>query len=461
MLWPNNAAACGYKCYMNHCIVRDNPDNCNDNNHCTNDRCINNVCSFVAKRNGLECESDIKKPCTRGSCHNAQCISIFDELLPGCESSSSSSDSSSSDSIDLSISVSVHDSSSSDSDSSSSSSSSSIEVCKRDSDCDDRNECTLEYCVAGACKYHNKPDLGDCHFVTRDPCLTGQCRVGHCVPVCNRDNSNCLCNPHTPPPRTTHAPPTTTTREGACSTNAQCDDHNPCTDDMCVNFKCLHLACGDHRRCDDGDDNSCTTGVCVEKDCVAKPTPNAPGCTTTTTPATTTTTTTTTTAAPTTVATTTSEVTTSSKTSRTHSHHTTKTKPESDSSDEDDDGPCGQEDDGCEDDDDDSKPTKQWWKNKTTATDMTTEQEAAQQQQQNLADQNNLELLETCGDGVLDADEECDGASDNTFFWHCNDACQFAFFAPPLILLVIVALIALALCALVFARRPRRRMRNY
>ncbi|RME22011.1 MAG: hypothetical protein D6806_13640 [Deltaproteobacteria bacterium] len=53
--------------------------------------------------------------------------------------------------------------------------------------------------------------------------------------------------------------------QAECTVAAQCDDGNPCTDDLCAGGKCVHNnnddPCDDGQECSTGD--HCANGVCV------------------------------------------------------------------------------------------------------------------------------------------------------------------------------------------------------
>ena len=225
-IWDNSTLACAFKCIAGICAIIDNPQYCDDKNPCTNDRCIDNECSFVAKRNGVEC-TPLEPPehsdhCVVHKCHNTECVAMFDHKLPGCESSDSSSSSSETSSL--------------------SSSSDSLKVCTCDADCDDRNPCTDQHCYDGRCKYHNKPELSKCYYPSHDPCLGGVCRVGHCTAVCDSFKENCNCGGPTTTKHhhTTHhptQPPSDSDEdddESSSSSTSSSSSEKPCDKHKCT-----------------------------------------------------------------------------------------------------------------------------------------------------------------------------------------------------------------------------------
>jgi len=97
--------------------------------------------------------------------------------------------------------------------------------------CDDGNVCTADYCRAGVGCQHVPRDQFPCD--DGNTCTTGDvCRTGRC--------------------------------EG--SAPLDCNDDNPCTDDVCAPTGCIHLV--RTGACEDG--NLCTVGdMCVGSQCVA------------------------------------------------------------------------------------------------------------------------------------------------------------------------------------------------
>ena len=133
--------------------------------------------------------------------------------------------------------------------------------CSRDGDCDDKNACTDDACVAGECVNTARPGCAPCD-IPRDckdgnPCTSEVCTAGICsnppVPGCVR-----------------------------CEADAGCNDGDACTLDACVGTGvCAHnrimgcRSCSSPAGCDDG--NACTTEVCADGVCA--PSIPIPGCT--------------------------------------------------------------------------------------------------------------------------------------------------------------------------------------
>lgn len=106
-------------------------------------------------------------------------------------------------------------------------------ICKKGPDklnCEDTNSCTMEYCMPfQGCKH---VPLANANCSDFDTCTYGD----HCV------SGECVYN-----------------------TKVQCDDGNPCTDDICdAAYGCAHL--DNSHPCDDG--NECTAGdQCMQGEC--------------------------------------------------------------------------------------------------------------------------------------------------------------------------------------------------
>ena len=122
--------------------------------------------------------------------------------------------------------------------------------------CDDKNGCTIDFCVNNQCR-HTAPKNGCCTSVK--DCPSSACEVASCdnidavtkVGTCTiKPDANCTC----------------TTLTAA----TDCDDKNKCTNDTCLNGACAHTAikgcCIDKFDCSDGD--ACTHDLCVFNECL-------------------------------------------------------------------------------------------------------------------------------------------------------------------------------------------------
>jgi hypothetical protein len=162
-------------------------------------------------------------------------------------------------------------------------------VCQHSSNtngCDDGNPCTaVDQCSAGQCVGSGAPDCDDHSACTTDSCDQGTGCV-HAAVVCN-DSSSCTddsCDPSsgckfedngscvvTPPDAGSDAGQGGAGAGGAggggtggtgstpgCTSNAECDDNNQCTNDVCNGGTCSHADITS--TCNDG--NGCTVDSC-------------------------------------------------------------------------------------------------------------------------------------------------------------------------------------------------------
>ena len=119
--------------------------------------------------------------------------------------------------------------------------------CKNDAECDDKNGCTVDTCIAGKCE--SKPTTAACDDA--DPCtLDDACSAGKCA------GSPKPCDDHDP--CTTDSCDAQTGCVNKPADGAACDDGDKCLE----NKKCAQGKCGGgtQKSCDDGD--TCTTDSC-------------------------------------------------------------------------------------------------------------------------------------------------------------------------------------------------------
>ena len=114
--------------------------------------------------------------------------------------------------------------------------------CSGAADCDDKDACTLDKCVGGACS--NTPIIGCCK-------VDGECSDGN---ACTADScANHACQHKS--------------ISGCCTKDSQCSDSSACTKDVCASNICKHTAisgcCSKDGDCDDA--NTCTTDTCDTK----------------------------------------------------------------------------------------------------------------------------------------------------------------------------------------------------
>jgi hypothetical protein len=164
------------------------------------------------------------------------------------------------------------------------------ECCKAPTDlCDDGKACTVDSCdVANETCLHVIPQgacCADSDCASTDPCLVGvcvnlECRLGNndfrpdCCGVdadCDDKNFCTLDKCETDMggwTQCTHNPDPAKSVDATCcdvlNSTIECQDGNPCTYDVCNNYKCEHLpdssCCAAAIDCDDG--NPCTTDSC-------------------------------------------------------------------------------------------------------------------------------------------------------------------------------------------------------
>jgi hypothetical protein len=169
--------------------------------------------------------------------------------------------------------------------------------CTEDDDCDDNNECTLDFCRKGICEYQDiQSACDDGLFCTAgDVCSGGRC-VGKDTPCpgerCDEERDACVecvldadcddgffCN------GAERCLPTGVCTAGpapcpmgkicdedaneclSCNSNADCGDGDPCTTDRCQEGGCVHTPVADGSPCNDllfcTRIDACFGGVCV------------------------------------------------------------------------------------------------------------------------------------------------------------------------------------------------------
>ena len=141
--------------------------------------------------------------------------------------------------------------------------------CTTNAECVDDNPCNTDYCISNTCRHSKYNEQPLCCFapavanpVTGVPWNSPEeaalfadgmcddknvCTADHCDLVTNR----CYADPP---------------RENCCTLPDQCEDNNPCTFNMCVNYACVFprtnsTCCTQDSECDDG--NPCTDDSCV------------------------------------------------------------------------------------------------------------------------------------------------------------------------------------------------------
>ena len=160
-------------------------------------------------------------------------------------------------------------------------------LCSDVKDCDDKNPCTLDTCLAsGVCD--NAPKCGGstpacCNGICSQCCGMSDCDDGlDCTDnscfagVCNYQPSErcddgfyCSTDPANGPSGCLPVED--------CDTNADCDDPDPCTVDSCVDHKCTHPTCPGGGSCCPGlgcgsccGDSQCPQDACNPSTCSAE-----------------------------------------------------------------------------------------------------------------------------------------------------------------------------------------------
>lgn len=160
--------------------------------------------------------------------------------------------------------------------------------CSSAAECDDHIPCTEESCDQGSCAYTlsehcctSDVECDDFDACTHDLCRDGGCEhVPSANPLCCNTDADCddknactddsciknLCK-HT-----------IASIVGCCKADSECNDDDKCTKDLCQDFHCVHImvCCLSDSDCDDHDD-VCTQDFCINGKCVFKPT-GKPGC---------------------------------------------------------------------------------------------------------------------------------------------------------------------------------------
>lgn len=154
--------------------------------------------------------------------------------------------------------------------------------------CDDGNPCTKDSCKPPTGCIHEPLNGGTCDdgndCTTGDTCVNGICQGTG--PECN-DNNPCTDDICTPESGCKHVPNTRPCddndpctiadrcEDGVCKpgTPRSCDDGNPCTDDLCGPTGCVHVPnsapCEDGNKCTFGDkclQGKCTPGELIDCD---------------------------------------------------------------------------------------------------------------------------------------------------------------------------------------------------
>lgn len=221
---------------------------CNDGNACTLDLCLLGVCVHGPDLGCCQRDSDCHTDavCSLVSCVLNTCI---ETPLLGCgDMSTEPPDDDTGDGAQLNI------------------------LCSSDNDCMDSDPCTDNVCLLGICLFAPNPlcceESSDCSGLVA--CHDGECSNNRCqlslVPGCG-DNSG---------DDTAVLQPDAGNEQGgdSCITDDDCDDGDPCTDDVCLVggacvFSTSPLCCDESTDCDGI--LECHTGECINDRCSLTP----------------------------------------------------------------------------------------------------------------------------------------------------------------------------------------------
>jgi hypothetical protein len=268
-----NACTSGDACGNGLCLGK--PLACDDGNPCTADACdaVAGVCSFPA----ADVPCDDGNVCTTGDgCSNGKCVA---GLAKSCNDGNPCTD----DSCDPKAGCQAVDNAAP---CTPTDACLTVGVCasgqckgSTPKDCDDKNPCTADACVAGACSSTAAAgfcDDGDA-CTEGDACKDGQCASGIAkgcgdgnpctADQCDKQTGACS-NPPSDGPCDAgdKCLGAASCQQGACVAGAaiSCDDNNPCTDDGCDKAKgCTHL--DNTAPCDNP--KTCVLGVCAAGAC--------------------------------------------------------------------------------------------------------------------------------------------------------------------------------------------------
>jgi hypothetical protein len=250
--WDQDACTAGEKCSGGQCVGGKIVKDCNDDNPCTTDGCVNSNCTHANNNNACDdgngCTSGDQ--CAGGSCKGGAAKNCNDNNVctnDAC-SGGNCTHAANANACDDGNGCTVGDKCSGGS-------------CKAGAlkNCDDGNPCTSgEACSGGACKGGTTINCDDGNACTADSCSGGKCVHSPNAAPCD-DGNGCTVGDMCAGGTCVGGPP------------SSCDDANPCTSDACVGGACAHQFTGG--KCDDGDactvDDACSAGNCQgdDKDC--------------------------------------------------------------------------------------------------------------------------------------------------------------------------------------------------
>jgi len=217
------------------CVDCTNDGQCDDNNPCTNDACVDTYCQHdpicECCVNNADC--DDSDPCTNDTCVSNTCQN---EPISNC----CQTDDDCEDNQECRNNVCV------------------IADCTSDPQCDDGNPCTDDACVNNSCQYSDNNDSCNDNdpCTTDDECSNGECQ-GTLEPLCCQTDDDCGQDQECRNNRCVG--------DKECPVGGPCNDNNPCTEnDVCISETVCR---GTPIDCDDGEfctgTESCDNGDCV------------------------------------------------------------------------------------------------------------------------------------------------------------------------------------------------------
>ncbi|MEM6558654.1 MAG: hypothetical protein AAF605_02615 [Myxococcota bacterium] len=200
---------------------------CNDEDPCsTGDQCLAGTCVGEPIANGERCE-DAPGLCDRGDCVGCARDSDCDDGSP-CTVGSCEEDSC----VQTPIAATPLTSCALDGGADGLCSEGACVECIDVTQCDDGNPCTLDTCEPDStCSQVLAEDGISCGEVEGSTCVQGACVAPECIVAAN------------------------------------CDDGNPCTDDICDDFSCSNPVLADQTSCSSDGGSRCVGGVCTEPEC--------------------------------------------------------------------------------------------------------------------------------------------------------------------------------------------------
>lgn len=188
------------------------PDECDDQNPCTDDACNEAVCEHTANTDPCaadqdDCTDDV---CVAGKCEHPENTAPCEDDNDACTNDLCNSGGC------------THPANG-------------TCMCQNAQDCDDSNGCTNDACVGNQCVYTNNTlaCADDGNPCTNDACMGGSCKHPNNSKSCTDDGDACtgdVCLDG----QCTHP-----AVANCCSGDGDCFDNNVCTDESCVNHACV------------------------------------------------------------------------------------------------------------------------------------------------------------------------------------------------------------------------------